>query len=85
MVGSFLELVETPRGAKPKGPSPDFGVDSGNPAWRAQNPPCPPDDLVFLLAYTTVKVGRVTPQSPRTTPSPPPRSYRVRPSLPQSA
>jgi hypothetical protein len=35
----ILELEETPtKGAKPRGPSPDFEVESDNPAWRAQSP-----------------------------------------------
>jgi hypothetical protein len=35
----ILELEWSPaKGAKPKGPSPDFHVDSDSPAWRAQKP-----------------------------------------------
>jgi hypothetical protein len=35
----ILELEWSPaKGAKPKGPSPDFHVESDSPAWRAQKP-----------------------------------------------
>jgi hypothetical protein len=81
----ILELEEAPaKGTEPKGPSPDFGVDSDNPAWRAHKPHVSRISWFFPSKAHREKRG-ATPQSPRTTPSQPPRSYPAQPSLPQSA